>query len=107
LATTPLGRLTVCGVETRPLAGYLLVCGRGLFSLDLPSFPLPGLGSRFGVEWLPRLFEFLWRLVFSNSQCVQFFHVAMIACDGRFLAFLVSSVCEVLVASKASVVVTR
>jgi len=85
----------------------LLVCGRGLFSLDLLSFPPSGLGRRFGVEWLPRLLEFLCRLVLSNSQCVQFFQVAMMACDGRFLVFSVPPVCDVLVASRASVVVTR
>lgn len=79
LATTPLGRLEVCGVEAKPLVGYLLVCGRGLFSLDLPSFELPGFARRFGVDWLPRLFEPLCRRVFSNSQCVQFFQVATIA----------------------------
>jgi hypothetical protein len=107
LATTPFGRLTVWGVDAEPLAGYLLVCGRGLFSIDLASFPLPALATRFGVDWLPRLFEFLCRLVFSNSQCVQFFQVAMMACDGRFLVFLASPACEVLLPSRASLVVTR
>ena len=106
MATTPFGRLTVCGVDAEPLAGYLLVCGRGLFSLGLPSLPLPGLARRFGVDWLPRLLLFLCRLVFSNSQCVQFFQVAMMACDGRFLTFLESPACELL-ASSTSLVVTR
>jgi hypothetical protein len=107
LATTPLGRLTVWGVDTRPLAGYLLVCGRGLFSLGLPSFPIPGLAKRFGVDWLPRLLLFLCRRVFSNSQCVQFFQVAMMACDGRFLTFFESPACEPPLASNTSLVVTR
>jgi hypothetical protein len=107
LATTPLGRLTVGAVDAEMLVGYLLVCGRGLFSFDFPSLPPAGLGSRLGVDWLPRLFEFLCRLVFSNNQWVQFFHVATMACDGRFLAFFESSGCDELFRSSASLVVTR
>ena len=52
LATTPLGRLAVLRLLPDPLMGYLLVCGRGLLSLDLPSFPTVDALStaRLGVE---------------------------------------------------------
>ena len=105
-ATTPLGRPAVDGIAEL-LVGYLLVCGRGLPSLDLPSFELEGLSSRLGVEWLPRLLEFLFRRVFSRSQCVQFFQCAIMAWEGFFFTFFCSPDDEVPFSASASLVVTK
>lgn len=107
LATTPLGRPAVGTAVPELDAGYLLVCGRGLLSLDLPSFPSPGLSTRFGVEWLPRLFEVLCLRVLSKSQCAQFFQCARNACDDFFLTFFCSPDCTVPLSVRASLVVTK
>ena len=88
-ATTPLGKLAL-GADDAELTGYLLVCGRGRVSLDLEIFPPAVLANKSGEDWELRFRACLFRRVFSNSQCVQFFQVLMMACEGRFFTFLPS-----------------
>jgi hypothetical protein len=105
LATTPFGRLATWGADDAAPPGYLLVCGRGLASTGLgPS--LPSLAGRSGADWFPRFPVLRWRRVFSNNQCVQFFQVAMMARDGRFLGLRLGAG-AVEAASRASLVVTK
>jgi hypothetical protein len=90
------------------VVGYLLVCGRGLLSFDLPSLPtVGGLSVRSGVDWLPLLLEPLCRRVFSNSQWVQFFQWARMAWEDRFFTFFCSFAWELPFVVNASLVVTR